>query len=132
MRRARAIRVHDSRVPSPWRAGTWGADCSLSFDSSGRVTLLAGTGYRPGARRPLVYVYEMPPRFNVWWAPAQDHRSAEGCSLLYTQAAAAATTAVVAAASNAQPAQANQLGAPAGGTHTTWTARTTTCSGSGC
>jgi hypothetical protein len=52
-------------------AGHWGTDCSLSFDSSGRVALLAGSGYKPGARRPLVYVYELPPRFNVWWAPAR-------------------------------------------------------------
>ncbi|KAG1660242.1 hypothetical protein FOA52_007639 [Chlamydomonas sp. UWO 241] len=43
-------------------AGFYGADCSLSLDASGRPALLAGTGYTPRARRPHVYIYELPPR----------------------------------------------------------------------
>ena len=47
-------------------AGFYGADCSLSLGSDGKPGILAGLGYRPATRKPLVYIYEVPPRFNTW------------------------------------------------------------------
>jgi hypothetical protein len=61
------VAAHRPGTHAASSAGHWGADCALSFDSGGRAQLLAGTGYRPVVARPLVYVYELPPRFNVWW-----------------------------------------------------------------
>ncbi|GFH12054.1 uncharacterized protein HaLaN_07680 [Haematococcus lacustris] len=47
--------------------GFYGADCSLSLDPVTRQpVLLAGLGYRPAARGPAIYIYEVPPRFNTW------------------------------------------------------------------
>lgn len=48
------------------RAGFFGADCSLSMGGDGKVEVLAGQGYRLAPHRPRVYVYELPPHFNVW------------------------------------------------------------------
>ena len=56
-----------SLLPCP--AGFWGADCSLSMDEGGKPQLLAGTGYKPRARRPLVYVYDIPQHWSSWCAP---------------------------------------------------------------
>ena len=42
------------------QAGTWGDDCSLGSKDS-RVAV-------PAAVRPLIYVYDMPPRFTSWLA----------------------------------------------------------------
>jgi hypothetical protein len=47
-------------------AGFWGTDCALSYDSQGQVQLLEGQGYKELPGKPLIYVYELPPRFNVW------------------------------------------------------------------
>eukprot|EP00798_Chlamydomonas_sp_ICE-L_P016903 gene16903-23180_t len=46
--------------------GFYGADCSLSLDPGGKSQLLAGAGYEPRKRKPWIYVYELPPRFNTW------------------------------------------------------------------
>ena len=46
--------------------GYYGADCSLSLDQKGRPQLLAGTGYQTRRKRPWVYVYELPPKYNTW------------------------------------------------------------------
>lgn len=45
--------------------GYWGADCSLSWGEGGRPALLAGQGYVPRAKKPLIYVYELPPKYNM-------------------------------------------------------------------
>lgn len=34
--------------------------------AAGKLELLAGMGYQEIGRKPLVYVYELPPRFNTW------------------------------------------------------------------
>jgi hypothetical protein len=47
-------------------AGFWGADCALSLNTEGQVQLLAGHNYTELPGKPLIYVYELPPRFNVW------------------------------------------------------------------
>ncbi|KAG1670892.1 hypothetical protein FOA52_000394 [Chlamydomonas sp. UWO 241] len=47
--------------------GYYGMDCSLSLDPDGKPELLAGLGYTLRKRRPSVYVYELPPRFNAWF-----------------------------------------------------------------
>mmetsp|Transcript_36676 Transcript_36676/g.92646 ORF Transcript_36676/g.92646 Transcript_36676/m.92646 type:complete len:581 (-) Transcript_36676:360-2102(-) len=46
--------------------GYYGADCSLSLDDAGKPQLLAGTSWQTRARRPWVYVYELPPEFTTW------------------------------------------------------------------
>jgi hypothetical protein len=46
-------------------AGFFGADCSLSLEQDGRPELLAGQGYHQASAGPLVYVYELPPEFNI-------------------------------------------------------------------
>lgn len=40
-------------------------DCSLSTSPSGAVEILEGQGYRPSSRGPKIFVYELPPEFNV-------------------------------------------------------------------
>ena len=47
--------------------GYYGSDCSLSLDAGGKPQLLAGTGYQRRKRRPSIYVYELPPKYNTWW-----------------------------------------------------------------
>ena len=54
-------------------AGHYGADCSLSLGSNGRPSILEGLGYKPATRKPMVYIYEVPPRFNTWWVPGSTH-----------------------------------------------------------
>ena len=49
----------------PPTAGFFGADCSLSLDERGQPQLLAGQGYNQSSERPLVYVYELPPIYNI-------------------------------------------------------------------
>lgn len=56
--------------------GYFGADCSLSYDSAGRIQILHGLGYRPNRRGPLVYVYELPPQFNTHVANQEADRPA--------------------------------------------------------
>lgn len=59
---------HEGQLPGA-RAGFYGGDCSLSLDpATGQPQLLAGRGYAPRARRPWVYVYELPPAISTWWA----------------------------------------------------------------
>ncbi|KAG2448124.1 hypothetical protein HYH02_006709 [Chlamydomonas schloesseri] len=48
------------------KPGFFGADCSLSLDEKGEPVLLAGTGYATRAKRPWVYVYELPPDLTTW------------------------------------------------------------------
>lgn len=49
-------------------AGYFGSDCSLSLDAAtGRPQLLAGTGYVPRRKRPLVYVYDIPHKYSSWY-----------------------------------------------------------------
>jgi hypothetical protein len=38
----------------------------LSYCPDGKVEVLAGTGYRQQQDKPLFYVYELPPQYNVW------------------------------------------------------------------
>lgn len=49
------------------RAGYFGVDCSLSYDASGNLAVLDGMGYKPSSRGPKVFVYELPPEYNVKW-----------------------------------------------------------------
>lgn len=51
-------------LPPP--SGHYGADCSLSLGPDGRPEILLGLGYTPAKRKPMVYIYEVPPRFNTW------------------------------------------------------------------
>jgi hypothetical protein len=51
--------------------GFFGADCSMSLDEEGKPVLLAGTGYTTRAKRPWVYVYELPPDLTTWCVGAQ-------------------------------------------------------------
>ncbi|GIL87530.1 hypothetical protein Vretifemale_15566 [Volvox reticuliferus] len=46
--------------------GRFGADCSLSLGPDGKPVLLAGTGYQTRAKRPWVYIYELPPHLFTW------------------------------------------------------------------
>jgi hypothetical protein len=47
--------------------GHYGADCSLSIDkSSGKPTILAGLSYQTSNRKPLIYIYEVPPRYTTY------------------------------------------------------------------
>jgi len=46
--------------------GFYGGDCSLSMDKNGKPQLLAGLGYQVRRRKPLIYVYELPPSFNTY------------------------------------------------------------------
>ena len=48
-------------------SGYYGGDCSLSLDENGKPQLLAGLGYQVRRRRPLIYVYELPPSFNTYY-----------------------------------------------------------------
>ncbi|KXZ45289.1 hypothetical protein GPECTOR_56g385 [Gonium pectorale] len=48
------------------RPGHYGADCSLSLGPDGKPVLLAGSGYTTRAKRPWVYVYELPPALLTW------------------------------------------------------------------
>lgn len=47
-------------------SGFYGQDCALSLDADGKPELLAGLGYQVRKRRPHVYVYELPPKWNAW------------------------------------------------------------------
>lgn len=47
-------------------SGYYGADCSLSTGPDGTPQLLAGLGYQVRARKPHIYIYELPPQFNTW------------------------------------------------------------------
>ncbi|KXZ45290.1 hypothetical protein GPECTOR_56g386 [Gonium pectorale] len=47
--------------------GHYGADCSLSLGPDGKPVLLAGSGYTTRAKRPWVYVYELPPELAGWF-----------------------------------------------------------------
>eukprot|EP00983_Pelagomonas_calceolata_P124661 1161130-Pelagomonas_calceolata.AAC.6 len=47
-------------------AGHFGTDCSLSLDDNGMPQILQGTSYTTRAKRPWVYIYELPPVFNAW------------------------------------------------------------------
>ena len=57
--------LHSSAPPSI--PGDFGGDCSLSMGSDGKPQLLAGQGYVVRQRRPLVYIYELPPSFNTYF-----------------------------------------------------------------
>jgi len=46
--------------------GHFGTDCSLSLDDNGMPQILQGTSYTTRAKRPWVYIYELPPVFNAW------------------------------------------------------------------
>uniref|UniRef100_A0A7S3QY39 EGF-like domain-containing protein n=1 Tax=Dunaliella tertiolecta TaxID=3047 RepID=A0A7S3QY39_DUNTE len=46
--------------------GHYGIDCSLSLDDQGRPQILQGTSYTTRAKRPWIYVYDLPPRFTTW------------------------------------------------------------------
>ncbi|KAF5828139.1 exostosin-like glycosyltransferase [Dunaliella salina] len=46
--------------------GHYGTDCAKSLDQEGRPTLLQGTGYTTRAKRPWIYVYDLPPVLNAW------------------------------------------------------------------
>ncbi|KAF5839001.1 hypothetical protein DUNSADRAFT_1778 [Dunaliella salina] len=46
--------------------GHFGTDCSLSLDDNGKPQILQGTSYTTRAKRPWIYVYELPPNFNAW------------------------------------------------------------------
>ncbi|KAG2482087.1 hypothetical protein HYH03_018962 [Edaphochlamys debaryana] len=49
------------------KPGFFGADCSLSLDSAtGKPELLAGQNYTARAKRPWVYVYDLPPHLTQW------------------------------------------------------------------
>ncbi|KXZ44080.1 hypothetical protein GPECTOR_74g694 [Gonium pectorale] len=48
------------------RPGFFGADCALSMGPHGKPELLADQGYKPRARGPRVYMYELPPDMTVW------------------------------------------------------------------
>lgn len=63
-----AVRAYKASIisTSPLE-GFFGADCSLSLDAEGKPELLAGTGYATRAKRPWVYVYELPPDLTTWW-----------------------------------------------------------------
>ncbi len=43
----------------------------MSLDEEGKPVLLAGTGYTTRAKRPWVYVYELPPDLTTWCVGAQ-------------------------------------------------------------
>jgi len=47
------------------KKGYYGLDCSLSSNPSGGVDILSGQGYKPSSRGPKIFVYELPPEFNV-------------------------------------------------------------------
>ena len=46
--------------------GYYGIDCALSMGQDGQPVLLAGKGYATRAKRPWVYVYELPPELSAW------------------------------------------------------------------
>ncbi|KAG2483237.1 hypothetical protein HYH03_017894 [Edaphochlamys debaryana] len=48
------------------RSGYYGDDCSLQTGPDGRPAILPDRRYRPRARGPRVYVYELPPRMTSW------------------------------------------------------------------
>ncbi len=48
-------------------AGHFGVDCALSYNKQGKLEVLAGMNYRLNSRGPKIYVYEVPPDFNVKW-----------------------------------------------------------------
>ncbi len=47
-------------------AGYYGGDCSLSLGADGKPEQLAGLGFRSATRKPLIYIYDIPPRYNTW------------------------------------------------------------------
>ncbi len=49
----------------PCLAGYFGTDCALSYNSEGKVEVLAGMGYKLDSRGPRVYVYDIPPEYHV-------------------------------------------------------------------
>ena len=52
----------------PCQPGFYGGDCSLSLVGPDRTpTLLEGQGYALREKRPHVYVYELPPSFNMYY-----------------------------------------------------------------
>lgn len=53
-------------------AGYFGADCSLSTGPDGHPVLLKDEGYLPNTKGPYVYVYELPPQYNVWLTHSLD------------------------------------------------------------
>ncbi|KAG2491520.1 hypothetical protein HYH03_010096 [Edaphochlamys debaryana] len=47
--------------------GHFGSDCSLSLDpATSKPLVLAGQGYSPRKKRPLVYVYDIPHKYSSW------------------------------------------------------------------
>ena len=52
--------------PTHLLSGHYGADCSLSLSPDGVPAILEGLRYVPATRKPMVYIYEVPPRFNTW------------------------------------------------------------------
>ncbi|KAG2491598.1 hypothetical protein HYH03_010164 [Edaphochlamys debaryana] len=47
--------------------GNFGSDCSISLDPATRKpAVLAGQGYSPRKKRPLVYVYDIPHKYSSW------------------------------------------------------------------
>ncbi|KAG2430415.1 hypothetical protein HXX76_009940 [Chlamydomonas incerta] len=49
------------------KKGYYGIDCALSMGQDGKPVLLAGKGYATRAKRPWVYVYELPPELSAWY-----------------------------------------------------------------